>query len=103
MKINKKSTEKFWDKADRLIVVAVGGAALGGSIALANPTPTPPTVEEIIPTESEPVEGEINDAPRTEDNPLLRPDLDSLIENKIAEDVWSQLKGDLPCIESTES
>ncbi|KAB0238300.1 hypothetical protein EZJ55_00830 [Microcystis aeruginosa EAWAG127a] len=55
-----------------------------------------------MPTETEPVEGEINDAPRTEDNPLLRPDLDSLIENKIAEDVWSQLKGDLPCIESTQ-
>lgn len=70
---------------------------------LANPTPIPPTVEEVIPTETEPVEGEINDAPRTEDNPLLRPDLDSLIENKIAEDVWSQLKGDLPCIESTKS
>lgn len=61
---------------------------------LANPTPIPPTVEEVIPTETEPIE---------EDNPLLRPDLDSLIENKIAEDVWSQLKGDLPCIESTES
>ena len=70
---------------------------------LANPTPIPPTVEETIPTETEPVEGEINDAPKTEDNPLLRPDLDSLIENKIAEDVWTQLKGDLPCIESTES
>ena len=69
---------------------------------LANPTPIPPAVEETIPTESEPVEGEINDAPRTEDNPLLRPDLDSLIENKIAEDVWTQLKGDLPCIESTQ-
>jgi hypothetical protein len=61
---------------------------------LANPTPIPPTVEEVIPTETEPIE---------EDNPLLRPDLDSLIENKIAEDVWSQLKGDLPCIESTKS
>ncbi|MFM7790175.1 MAG: hypothetical protein ACKO90_19260, partial [Microcystis panniformis] len=59
-------------------------------------------VEETIPTETEPVEGEINDAPKTEDNPLLRPDLDSLIENKIAEDVWNQLKGDLPCIESTQ-
>ncbi|MFM6323009.1 MAG: hypothetical protein ACKPGF_11350 [Microcystis panniformis] len=69
---------------------------------LANPTPIPPAVEETIPTETEPVEGEINDAPKTEDNPLLRPDLDSLIENKIAEDVWSQLKGDLPCIESTQ-
>ena len=33
MKINKKSTEKFWDKADRLMVVTVGGASLGGSIA----------------------------------------------------------------------
>jgi hypothetical protein len=33
MKINKKSTKKLWDKADRLIVVIVGGAALGGSIA----------------------------------------------------------------------
>ncbi|MCA2552734.1 MAG: hypothetical protein IM466_03040 [Microcystis sp. M04BS1] len=55
-----------------------------------------------MPTETEPVEGEINDAPKTEDNPLLRPDLDSLIENKIAEDVWNQLKGDLPCIESTQ-
>lgn len=69
---------------------------------LANPTPIPRAVEETIPTETEPVEGEINDAPKTEDNPLLRPDLDSLIENKIAEDVWNQLKGDLPCIESTQ-
>ncbi|WP_206669379.1 hypothetical protein [Microcystis aeruginosa] len=56
--------------------------------------PNPPDSRGGNPTETEPVEGEINDAPRTEDNPLLRPDLDSLIENKIAEDVWSQLKGD---------
>ena len=33
MKINKKSTKKFWDKTNRLMVVTVGGAALGGSIA----------------------------------------------------------------------
>ncbi|MEG3440396.1 hypothetical protein V0288_24930 [Pannus brasiliensis CCIBt3594] len=71
--------------------------------SLANPTPTPPPVEQTIPTEQEPVESEITDAPKTEDNPLLRPDLDSLIENKIAEDVWTQLKGELPCIDSSEN
>lgn len=65
-------------------------------------TPTPPAVEETVPTEQEPVEGEINDAPKTETNPLLSPDLDSLIENKIAEDIWAQLKGQLPCVESTQ-
>jgi hypothetical protein len=72
------------------------------SPGLANPTPTPPIISPEL-NEQEPVEGEINDAPKTEDNPLLRPDLDSLIENKIAEDIWQQLKGQLPCIESTQS
>jgi hypothetical protein len=68
---------------------------------LASPTP-PPAVQPDL-NEQEPIEGEINDAPKTEDNPLLRPDLDSLIENKIAEDIWSQLKGELPCVESTQN
>lgn len=72
------------------------------SPSLANPTPTPTIIEPEL-NEQEPLEGEINDAPKTEDNPLLRPDLDSLIENKIAEDIWQQLKGQLPCIESTQN
>jgi hypothetical protein len=75
---------------------------LFSSPSLANPTPTPTIIEPEL-NEQEPLEGEINDAPKTEDNPLLRPDLDSLIENKIAEDIWQQLKGQLPCIESTQN
>jgi hypothetical protein len=70
---------------------------------LANPTPTPPPAIQPEINEQEPVQGEINDEPKTEENPLLSPDLESLIENKIAEDIWSQLKGELPCIASTQA
>lgn len=64
-----------------------------------NPTPTPPPVIEApVPNEQEPIPEELNEEPRGEENPLLPPNLDELIDKKISEDVWQQLKGDLPCV-----
>jgi hypothetical protein len=52
--------------------------------------------------EQEEVPEELNEVPRTEENPLLPPDLNSLIEKKISEDVWAELRGELPCVDSSE-
>ena len=68
-----------------------------------NPTPTPPKVKAPpLPNEQEEIPEELNEAPNREDNPLLPPDLNSLIEKKISEDIWAELKGELPCIDSSE-
>jgi hypothetical protein len=70
--------------------------------AIAAPTPTPPKVDqppELNSPDSEPKE--LQSAPTAEDNPFISPNLDDLIEKKISEDVWSDLKGDLPCSQAT--
>jgi hypothetical protein len=69
-----------------------------------NPTPTPPKVTAPPqPNEQEEVQEELSEPPRGEENPLLPPDLNSLIEKKISEDVWAELKGELPCVDSSEA
>jgi hypothetical protein len=72
--------------------------------AWANPTPTPPRVgsppEPIQPAEDG--QPELNDPPKSEDNPLLPPNLDELIDRNISEDVWQQLKDELPCVQATK-
>ncbi|MBR8829807.1 MAG: hypothetical protein Cpurp_01220 [Chlorogloea purpurea SAG 13.99] len=74
------------------------------SPAWGKPTPTPPKV--VAPPElKEPAEvgePEINDLPKSEDNPLLPPNLDELIDRNISQDVWEQLKDELPCVQATK-
>ncbi|AGF53718.1 slr6068 (plasmid) [Synechocystis sp. PCC 6803] len=40
--------------------------------------------------------------PQGQSNPFLAPELDELVDNKISEDVWQQMLGELPCSVTTE-
>ena len=46
---------------------------------------------------------ELTTDPQGQSNPFLDPELDELVDRKIAEDVWSQMLGELPCSVATEN
>ncbi|WP_242018246.1 hypothetical protein [Synechocystis sp. FACHB-383] len=52
------------------------------------------------PEDNEPPE--LTEDPQGQSNPFLAPELDELVDNKISEDVWSQMLGELPCSVTTE-
>jgi hypothetical protein len=48
--------------------------------------------------QSEEDEPEVEGEPTAGDNPFLETNLDSLVDKKISDDVWEQMKGELPCV-----
>lgn len=52
-------------------------------------------------TEEENPSEELQQPPQGQENPFLNPELDELVEKRINEDIWEQLKGELPCIQAT--
>lgn len=67
-----------------------------------NLLPSAPDIEEEVEEETE-VEL-ITDPLQLEENPLLEPKaLDDIVDRKINQDVWEELKGELPCAEATNS
>ena len=70
--------------------------------SLANPTKKVATVSpgnRVEKTEEE--ESELNQEPRTQENPFIDPELDDLVERRISEDVWQGMIGELPCVQSS--
>lgn len=93
-----RKCRNLWMKSI-IILILMGIPPVSGQ---ENPTPTPPVEVNPVPNENEEIPEELNEEPTGQENPLLPPDLDSLIDKKISEDVWSQLKEGLPCVDASQ-
>jgi hypothetical protein len=87
----------------RKLGLSILAIALLGTPAIAAPTAIPARINKPPELNAPTVERgqEIQEPPKADDNPFVNPNLDDLIEKQINQDIWEQLKGDLPCVQAT--
>jgi hypothetical protein len=87
-----------------LLLFFSSGSAVYAQARLPNPPDFEMEEEEDEEEFEETDEGEEITEIKTEENPFFAPDgLDKIVGKRITEDIWEELKGDLPCLEATNT